>query len=119
MCHDMTPHDTPIWFSQNCWLCGCHSSVDCQHGRHLQTAVDIALYLLLQVKRQEAYALKLAHLAIMSLQRARQIQPSEHCQILEQECGILKKTHTLVPSGANAARFQECLTEFTPCINYS
>lgn len=77
-------------------------------------------YLLLQVsKRQESDALKLADLAVISLQRAQQVQPSEQCQILEQECGIRKKTHTLAPSSVNAARFQKCLTELAPCMNYS
>ena len=95
-------------------------SIYCQYGLHLQQSVEAPLFLLLQVSsRQEAAVLKLADLAVMSLQTARQIYPSEQCQILEQECSVRKKTHTLVPSSINAARYQECLTELAPCLNYS
>ena len=95
-------------------------SINGHYGLHLQKALEAALLLLLQVsERQEAAVLKLADLAVMSLQRARQIYPSEQCQILEQECSVRKKTHSLVPSSINAVRFQKCLTELAPCMNYS
>ena len=59
-------------------------------------------------KRGVAGPQEAAQLALMCLRRAQQLQPSDTCQALKQECDVYNKLHDLQPSTSHAEDLERC-----------